>query len=488
MGLLIGDALGVPYEFHPPNRLPPPSAIEFSPPSGFPRSHGTVPPGTWSDDGAQALCLLASLLHRQRLDLGDFSRRLVNWMDFGYLAVDGQVFDVGMQTAHAIAALRDGTPPDRSGPAAERDNGNGSLMRVLPLALWHRGDDAELAVLAAAQSLPTHGHPRAQAACAMGCLWARAMLADHPSAWEWAATTLRHVGADAGLSRDEIERVLDPANERSIEGSGYVVDTLWSARHALSVGHDYESVVRAAIALGHDTDTTAAVAGGIAGTRHGLWGIPLRWRAALRGQDELRPLLDELLRVAAPVERHAGSEVRTSLTHPLRIAELQLPSGGAIGITFCPGKQQGNAMTGVWQRDLSLDLAAMRDWGASHLVTLIEEHEFEELGVSELPQRAREFGLAWHHLPIRDGSIPDERFDAAWKVVGPMLHAALDQGRRVVVHCKGGLGRAGTVAARLLLEREPNPNPQAAIARIRAVRPNAVETVVQEYYLARLIR
>lgn len=271
MGLLIGDALGVPYEFHPPHRLPPPAAIEFSPPVDFPRSHGTVPPGTWSDDGAQALCLLASLLHRQRLDLGDFSRRLVNWMDFGYMAVDGDVFDVGMQTARAIAALRDGTPPDRSGPVAERDNGNGSLMRVLPLALWHRGDDTELAVLAAAQSLPTHGHPRSQVACAMACLWARATLADHPSAWECAAEALRPVAEGAGLPRDEIERVLDPANERSIEGSGYVVDTLWSARHALSVGHDYESVVRSAIALGHDTDTTAAVAGGIAGIRHGLW-------------------------------------------------------------------------------------------------------------------------------------------------------------------------------------------------------------------------
>lgn len=486
IGLLVGDALGVPYEFHPPHRLPPLSSIDFTPPENFSRSHAGVPPGTWSDDGAQALCLLASLLHRGRLDLGDFSRRLVNWVDFGYLAVDGNVFDIGMQTARALAAIRDGAPPAQSGPARERDNGNGSLMRVLPLALWHRGDDAELVTLAALQSVPTHGHARAQVACAMACLWARATLADHPATWAWAADALRGLADRAGFPREEVERVLDPDNAAKIGGSGYVVDTLWSARHALDVGQDYESTVRAAIALGHDTDTTAAVAGGIAGMRYGLFGIPSRWREALRGREDYAPLLDGLLKTSAPVERHHGSTVRTSLTHPLRIAELPLSSGGIIGVTFCPGKQQGNAMTGVWQRDLALDLAAIRDWGATHLVTLIEEHEFEELGVSALPQRAREFGLTWHHAPIRDGSIPDTRFDTVWSALGPQLHATLDQGGRVVVHCKGGLGRAGTVAALLLLEHGSNLEMENVLARVRAVRPNAIETVVQEWYLRTL--
>jgi ADP-ribosyl-[dinitrogen reductase] hydrolase len=94
-GLLVGDALGVPYEFHHSASIPLPDSIDFDPPAGFPRAHDGVPPGTWSDDGAQALCLLASLLYRRELDIEDLMRRLTNWYEFGYMAADGQVFDVG---------------------------------------------------------------------------------------------------------------------------------------------------------------------------------------------------------------------------------------------------------------------------------------------------------------------------------------------------------------------------------------------------------
>src|SRR5688572_19198218 len=95
-GLLIGDALGVPYEFKSPHELPPLDKIEFQPPAGFYRSHSSVPSGTWSDDGAQALCLLASLLECGELDLEDFAERMVNWAEKGYCAVDNYVFDIGI--------------------------------------------------------------------------------------------------------------------------------------------------------------------------------------------------------------------------------------------------------------------------------------------------------------------------------------------------------------------------------------------------------
>ncbi|HEY0095813.1 MAG TPA: ADP-ribosylglycohydrolase family protein, partial [Archangium sp.] len=134
-GLLIGDALGVPYEFHPPAQLPGLPLIEFEPPPGFSRAHAGVPPGTWSDDGAHALCLLASLLYRGTLDAEDLGRRLVNWYELGYMAVDYEVFDVGIQTREALANVRAGVPALEAGPSGERENGNGSLMRVLPLAL-----------------------------------------------------------------------------------------------------------------------------------------------------------------------------------------------------------------------------------------------------------------------------------------------------------------------------------------------------------------
>jgi ADP-ribosyl-[dinitrogen reductase] hydrolase len=193
LGLLIGDALGVPYEFHSPADLPPPEEIEFEPPAGFRRAHSGEPPGTWSDDGAQALALLASLLDCGQLDLEDFGRRLVAWYDTGYLAVDGWVFDVGLQTTQAIVQLKSGISADKAGPAEERANGNGSLMRVLPLALWHKGTDEALVADAQRQSRVTHGHLRSRVCCALYCLWARRTLEATPDAWVAAVTTLRAI-------------------------------------------------------------------------------------------------------------------------------------------------------------------------------------------------------------------------------------------------------------------------------------------------------
>ena len=171
VGLLVGDALGVPYEFHKRDQIPPLTEIEFDPPEGFRRSHGDVPAGTWSDDGAHALILLASLLHCGKLDLDDLGRRLVNWYDYGYKAVDAHVFDVGVQTAQAINRFQSGAPAHQAGLRDEHANGNGSLMRVLPLALWHKGTIEQLVADAQEQSVVTHGHLRSQVCCALYCLW-----------------------------------------------------------------------------------------------------------------------------------------------------------------------------------------------------------------------------------------------------------------------------------------------------------------------------
>ena len=301
-GLLIGDALGVPYEFHQAADIPPLPLIDFDPPPTFHRSHHGVPPGTWSDDGAQALCLLSSLMACDGLDLRNFAGQLLNWAVWGYLAVDGYVFDIGVQTHRALEALKEGVPPEQAGPAGEYDNGNGALMRVLPLALWHTGDDESLVAMAARQCLPTHGHPRSAVACAMLCLWARAELAAMPSCWDIAETSLRVIGPRVGLPSEEIDLVLDPTQRQRVGGTGYVVDTLWSARVVLDGAGDYAEAVRRAIALGNDTDTTAAVAGGIAGIRFGLLGIPAIWRERLRGKEILADLQTALLQRAG----HAG--------------------------------------------------------------------------------------------------------------------------------------------------------------------------------------
>ena len=294
LGLLVGDALGVPYEFHEPETLPALERLEFDPPPGFARAHSGTPPGTWSDDGAQALALLASLLRCDGFHPPDFADALVDWSERGGFAVDARVFDVGVQTARAIATLKRGVDPLYAGSSEVFSQGNGSLMRVLPLALWHRGSDAELVRLAHDQSRVTHGHAVCRVCCALYCLWARRLLAGEGDGWDGALEALRFVYVDQPEHAAVLAEQFRPGAAPEMRGSGYVLDCLFSARWALSRG-PYEAVVKAAVSLGHDTDTTACVAGGLAGIRDGVNAIPARWREGLRGRGILDPLLARLL-------------------------------------------------------------------------------------------------------------------------------------------------------------------------------------------------
>ena len=179
--------------------------------------------------------------------------------------------------------------------------------------------------------------------------------------------------------------------------------------------------------------------------------------------------------------------MRTSLTHPLQIAAVTAgPDHGRIGITFCPGKTDPAAMSGPWARDLSLDLDAIRAWGAAAVVTLVEAHELRLLQVENLGEEVRRRGMIWFHLPIIDVSTPDSGFEQAWVMAGATLTALLRERKDIVVHCRGGLGRAGTIAARLLVELGTEAT--AAIALVRAVRPRAIETRGQEAYVRAIAR
>lgn len=169
----------------------------------------------------------------------------------------------------------------------------------------------------------------------------------------------------------------------------------------------------------------------------------------------------------------------TSTSNPLRIAEITVGSaGGQIGITFAPGKHQPNGLTGAHRRDLGADLDAVAAWNAAAVITLVEPRELDSLGIVALGTEVRRRHMQWHHWPIQDYGVPDAAFEAAWPARSAMLRSLLACGGRVLVHCKGGLGRAGTISARLLVEGSMAPGD--AIRAVRAVRPGAIETGPQE--------
>ena len=176
------------------------------------------------------------------------------------------------------------------------------------------------------------------------------------------------------------------------------------------------------------------------------------------------------------------STERTSTSSPLQIAAIPVePNDGSLGLTLCPGKKDPAA---AWNRDLATDLDHIQAWGASTAVTLIEDHEFRLLDIEPLGRSVQDRGMARMHLPIRDVSVPDRRFEEAWKTQGKELHRRLDAGERILIHCRGGLGLTGLVAACLLVERGCQPS--AAIRQVRAARPHAVETRAQEAYVERI--
>ena len=178
------------------------------------------------------------------------------------------------------------------------------------------------------------------------------------------------------------------------------------------------------------------------------------------------------------------SNALTSQSHPLQIKDVSPVEGsGRIGITLCPGKKQPGAQSGDWDRDLGLDLDVIQGWGATAVISLITDEEMACLQVSGLCDAVEERHMEWWHLPIPDVQPPGSDFERGWKVAGEAIRDRLHMGFNVLVHCKGGLGRAGTVAARLLVEL--GESPESAVRRVRKARKNAIETREQKRHVER---
>lgn len=472
-GHLVGDAVGVPYEFKSAASI---GTIMF----GATGTH-RQPPGTWSDDGGLMLSLLDSLL-TCGFDTADQGRRAVEWFRKGSYTPDGTVFDIGTATQEALQALERGVLAEDAGPSHERASGNGSLMRILPLALVMRDEpDAQLVALAHRASRVTHGTAHAQVACALYVVVARRLLvgasgASRAKALGEARTAVRSVYSNAGGSAENLAALdhLERWTERC--GRGFVTDSFWSAWDAFAGADSYRATIERAVAYGEDTDTTAAIAGGLAGIRWGIGGIPAEWLAGMRGAGVATPLVDRLVETTG---------WRTSTGSPIRVDWVELASvpglagaSGRLGMTFLPGKRREGLYGKHW-RDLAVDAAGLHNHSVDDLLLLVEDHELRESGVADIGAALEKAGVVLHRHPIVDTSVPADR--AALKSTLDKVRRLLADGRWVAVACHGGLGRTGTVVACLL--RDGGLSAADAMALTRASRAKTIENVDQERFV-----
>ncbi len=298
-GSVVGDALGVPVEFQSRQSL-------RDNPVTTMRGFGTYgqPPGTWSDDSSLLLCTVDSLATCGRFDVNDLADRFVRWGVDGYCTPHGNIFDIGIATSEAIANLGNGVPPEQAGRADEYSNGNGSLMRILPIALWFlTSTSEELMVAPQRASCLTHRHPRSQMACALYCLLVRALIQGLPpeEAWQQSVERFAAFYQRAPYARERLHfRLIESGKladqtELNIDSSGYVMHTLAAAVWCLLTSRSFEETMLKAVNLGGDTDTTGCVAGGLAGACYGIASIPADWKSVLARCSDIESLFTRFL-------------------------------------------------------------------------------------------------------------------------------------------------------------------------------------------------
>lgn len=251
-GAAVGDALGVPYEFKERG------SFECTGMVGYGTHH--QPAGTWSDDTALMLATCDSIKQCGRIDTTDMLERFRSWYNQGDYTPDGKVFDVGNATAEALYT--------GEGLTGEWSNGNGSLMRIAPLAFCGATDEQVRAV-----SAITHAHPISTGACV-----------------EF-VHLLKEADADPTALHERLREELASVPRSKIRSGGYVLDTLRAAQWCFATTDNYRDCVLEAVNLGSDTDTTACVAGALAGTVYRIECIPKEWRVALRGTGVLEDAL-----------------------------------------------------------------------------------------------------------------------------------------------------------------------------------------------------
>jgi len=292
-GIAVGDALGVPHEFSRPEDLHANPVTDMV-------GYGTydLPPGTWSDDSSLTFCLAETLCSGFNTDhMGEL---FVKWYYQDYWTATGEVFDIGIGTRNALYKIKNGTKAELAGGNDEKDNGNGSLMRILPLMFAIKDLPIEERFERTRQvSSITHGHIRAVMTCFYYLEFAKQLIegkskfeiyndlrSSIPSFFERIGVGVSEIAHyDRLLKANIADRPLS-----EIRSGGYVIETIEASVWCLLTTDNYKDAVLKAVNLGHDTDTTAAVTGGLAGLLYGFDGIPKEWIEKLARVEEIEQL------------------------------------------------------------------------------------------------------------------------------------------------------------------------------------------------------
>ncbi len=296
--LAIGDALGVPVEFKSRSYL---KAKPLTKMIGY----GThdQPPGTFSDDASLTFCLAEALT--TGYDLKKIADLFIAWMYEGYWTPWGEVFDKGIATTQAIGKLKLGMRPDLAGGMGDFDNGNGSLMRILPLVFYLQDKPIQerFRITKEVSSL-THAHIRSVLACFYYLEFVR-LIGKGESKVEIYARLQQEIPLfleTLSIKPSEISRFdrllkgnIIELPEDQIQSSGYVVHTLEASIWCLLTTENYKDAVLKAVNLGEDTDTTGAVTGGLAGLLYGYDAIPSEWIDVLARRNDLEDLCNQLV-------------------------------------------------------------------------------------------------------------------------------------------------------------------------------------------------
>jgi ADP-ribosylglycohydrolase len=304
-GVAVGDALGVPYEFLSRNQMKESPAVDMI-------GYGThnQPAGTWSDDSSLTFCLAETLA--EEYDLQKLANRYVNWKEHSYWTPHGEVFDIGIATSIAIHKLHCGKDPVLAGGDTEDSNGNGSLMRVLPLLFYIKDMPIEQRFQHVKEvSSLTHRHIRSIMACFIYLEYALQLFngKSKDDALKEMQEIVKSFFENANIPQSEIEcfhRILsikvgdydvqpiESVSESEVFSSGYVLNTLEAAIWCFLQTDNYKDAVLRAVNLGSDTDTTAAVAGGLAGIYYGIENIPAKWIDGLARSNDINDLANRL--------------------------------------------------------------------------------------------------------------------------------------------------------------------------------------------------